>query len=156
MRSLRMCLSDQKIQDRHSPHYYWVTRYHFHSSVYSVIWVFRSWITSNKFMLKRYCWEQQKEKRKKERLGHTTCSKEMLAHGSVNSLLGPLAQRGVQGCMEINQQLTSSHHLRLRFQQPRPESQCSWEPDSTLKWKTLSRKCRSRKWEWQSKLHQTW
>lgn len=38
-----------------------------------------------------------------------------LAHGSVNSLLGPLAQRGVQGCMEINQQLTSSHHFRSRF-----------------------------------------
>lgn len=37
-----------------------------------------------------------------------------LAHSSVNRLLGPLAQRAVQGCMEINQQLTS-HHLRSCF-----------------------------------------
>lgn len=34
-----------------------------------------------------------------------------LAHSSVNSLLGPLPQRGVQGCIKINQQLTR-HHLR--------------------------------------------
>lgn len=47
-----------------------------------------------------------------------------LAHGSVNRLLGPLAQRAVQGCMEINQQLTS-HHLRSCFNsQDLDGSQC--------------------------------
>lgn len=54
-------------------------------------------------------------KGKKRRLSHTAFGTEMLAlsleHSSVNSLLGPLAQRGVQGCREINQQLTS-HSLR--------------------------------------------
>lgn len=71
------------------------------------------------------------KKREKKGLGQTACSTEMLAlslaHCSVNSLLGPLAQRGVQGCIEINQQLTSSHHLGSRLQQPRPGSQCGKE-----------------------------
>lgn len=76
-----------------------------------------SWNTSRQFMMKRYCWGQQKSIKK--RPGHTARSTEMLAlslaHCSVNSLQGPLPQRGVQGCMEINQQLTSSHNLRSRF-----------------------------------------
>lgn len=60
-----------------------------------------------------------KKKRKKKRLGHSAHNPEMLAlslaHGSVNSLQGPLAQRGVQGCREINQQLVSSHCLGSCF-----------------------------------------
>lgn len=83
---------------------------------------------------------KKKERKKPKRLGHTALSTQMLvlslAHGSVNSLLGPLAERGVQGCREINEQLTSSHYLRSRFNsRGLAESQCRPEvnnPEQTL------------------------
>lgn len=102
-------------------HYCWVTLNAttiLHSSVYTLIWLKSPQI--QKYIQPIYTETiLLREAEKINRLGHTARSKEMLAlslaHGSVNSLLGPLAQRGVQGCMEINQQLTSSHHLRSRF-----------------------------------------
>lgn len=71
-----------------------------------------------------------------------------LAHGSVNSLLGPLAHRGVQGCAEINQQLTS-RHLRSHFKSQNLGVSAAEigmilsKPWLTLKWKSLTEKCRS-------------
>lgn len=73
---------------------------------------------SSKFRLKWYCWGQQKRwgeeeegwaAHKRQPLSLTRCS--------VNSLLGPLAQRGVQGCTKINQQLTRHQH-RSRSSSP--------------------------------------
>lgn len=42
-------------------------------------------------------------------LGRRGCRALSLTPRSVNSLLGPLAHRGVQGCSKINQQLTRHH-----------------------------------------------
>lgn len=104
------------------------------SSVWFDTEVLRSGNVSNQFILKWYCWEQQK---KRETWSHCTQHRNVLslAHSSVNSLLGPLAQRGVQGCKEINQQLTS-HHLRSRFNsQDLAGSQCMRDmnsPEQTL------------------------
>lgn len=86
----------------------------------------RSWDVSSTFMLKWYLLRSANKQttKKKKRSSHGARSTEMLALSSarVNSLLGPLAQWGVQGCLEINQQLTSSHHSRSRFhRRPSPD-----------------------------------
>lgn len=83
-------------------------------------------------------------------MSHTARSTEMLAlslaHDSVNSLLGPLAQRGVQGCMEINQQLALlTHHPSLPTTLTGSECMTDMNnPKQTLfNSRALSRKCRS-------------
>lgn len=111
-------------------------------------------------------WNDTAENSRKKKACHTARRTEMLAlslaHGSVNSLLGPLAQRGVQGCIEINQQLTSSHHHQVTLQQPKDlaGNQDTKTPEQTLfnplKRKTVSKKMKKLKWEWQSRLQQTW
>lgn len=77
-----------------------------------------------------------------KRLGHTALTTEMLAlspaHSSVNSLLGPLAHRGVQGCREINQQLTSYGLRSCMRDMKSPEQTCfkveKWEGQTADKW----------------------
>lgn len=97
--------------------------------------------------------------RRKER--HPARSTEMLAlslaHDSVNSLLGPLAQRGVQGCKEINQQLTSSHHFRSCFNSQKTRRDTN-NPLQTLFYPeggNTQKKMKKLKMG-QSRLYQTW